>query len=272
MDCLTSKDNSLQWKSNLHILSHEEICKWKICNWKYNRPVDNTRIQSIIDYIKNTGNVEGIIYLAKYKNGHSTEYAIYDGIHRLSALKMMYKSQFDDMLGITKYNVLVDIMDYDDERIKQRFIGINSSVPVSELYTEIHQSYDNLKNIQFIAQFYKEKYSCFFTNKQNYRLPNINDNVFIGYIGEILTNENILEHIQHRTGNYTPSIDDYMNIIEDFHQSLRERPKQNKVYKWSDKNIIKIQPKQLEKCEKHDMYLFCVMNWLSEFESFLQNV
>lgn len=271
MECMTDK-TSLCSSSHLHFLSHEEICKWKIHNWKFNRPVDNTRIQSIANYIKETGKVEGIIYLAKYKNGDHTEYAIYDGIHRLTALKMIYNSQFDDMLGTTKYDVLVDIMDYNDEHIKKRFIGINSSVPVSELYTEIHHSYEHLKNVQTIVQFYKTKYPSFFTNKQNYRLPNINDNIFVGYIGTILSNKDILERIKQMTGNYTPCLDDYLNILELFHQHLRERPKQSKIYKLSSKNIIKIQPKQLEKCEKHNMYLFCVMDWLNEFESFLQNV
>ena len=266
------KDTSFYSSGHLHFLSHEEICKWKIHNWKFNRPVDNTRIQSIVNCIKETSKVEGIIYLAKYKNGNDTEYAVYDGVHRLTALKMMYNSRFDDILGMTKYNVLVDIMDYDDEQIKKRFVGINSSVPVSELYKEKHHSDDKLKKIQFIVQYYKTKYSCFFTNYQNYRLPNINDNIFLGYIGDILTNENVLERIRDITGNYTPNIDDYMKIIEDFHQHLRERPKQSKVYKWSDKKIIKIQPKQLEKCIKHDMYLFCVMDWLNEFELFLQNI
>lgn len=258
------------WKSNLHILSHNTICKWKVDNWKFNRPVSKERIENIINYIKKTGKVEGIIYLAKDKD--KEVYAVYDGVHRLTALKEIYQSQFSDMLGMTSFEVLVDIMEYNDHAIKERFVAINSSVPVAELYTDAHKDLEHIKLVQQIVQYYQMNYPSFFTDKLNYRIPNIHSNIFTQNIDKIVSCDMVAGKIRSMISRYTLEMDDYMYVIELFHQHLRERPKQSKLNRYTDRSVIRIQPTQLDKCLKHNMFLFCVSDWLTQFELFLQNV
>lgn len=258
------------WKSNLHILSHNTICKWKIDNWKFNRPVAKDRIENIISYIRKTGKVEGIIYLAKHPD--KDVYAVYDGVHRLTALQEIFRSQFSDMLGMTSFEVLVDIMEYSDDAIKERFVAINSSVPVAELYTDVHKDLEHIKLVQRIVHYYQMNYPSFFTDKLNYRVPNIHPNIFTQHIDKLVSCDMVTHKIRSMVSRYTLEMDDYMYVIELFHQRLRERPKQSKINRYTDRSVIRIQSTQHEKCIKNNMFLFCVSDWLNQFESFLQNV
>jgi len=36
-----------------------------ISNWKYNRPPDTSRVEEIMEYIQQSNNIDGIIYIAE---------------------------------------------------------------------------------------------------------------------------------------------------------------------------------------------------------------
>ncbi len=112
--------------TDLHVLymSDGTFLTKNVKSWKYNRPPDNEKITEIVKVISETNcnSIEGIIYVAHIDG----EYVCYDGNHRLEALKLLK----------TKKLVLVDIMEASAHtEIKTRFVELNKSNPVSELYT-----------------------------------------------------------------------------------------------------------------------------------------
>ena len=245
-------------ESNLHILSSDEMCKLNIKNWRHNRPVEHGRIQSIVEYIKNTGKIEGIIYLAK----DDTNYFCYDGIHRLTALNHVMN---DDR----SYSVLVDIMPYDDVKIKKRFIGINSSVPVSELYTEETNCKEHIETVQYVNEYYQKAYPTFFTHKQHYRLPNMNYTTFPNLINTLVsehTNDILLF-----TRTYNLTKETLLLFLETFHSYLKLQPKVNRKCKHTQ-SCIKLTTSQHDKCIKHDMFLFYVSDWYEEIEKYILSI
>jgi len=90
----------LSEERKLSFVNVHTISNMKIRNWKYNRPIDISRIPSIKNYILKTKRVEGIICLA-YSVDDDTFYC-YDGIHRITSIQEIIKEQlnFTDILGL----------------------------------------------------------------------------------------------------------------------------------------------------------------------------
>lgn len=141
-----------------------------VTTWKYNRPSDNMKITEIVNLIEenNRNTIEGIIYLA-YIDG---KYVCYDGNHRLEALKLLN----------TKKLVLVNIfLAKNDEQIKARFVEINKSNPVPELYTVSGgEDIEKLKKIiENVVDNICKTYSKYRSPSKNPRRPNFNKDKLI---------------------------------------------------------------------------------------------
>ena len=94
--------------------------------WKYNRPVNVSRVYEIEKTIETGTYVDNIIYIAELVNeDKSVSYVCYDGNHRREA----HRNSPDFVL----VNVLFNSS---DEEIKNRFYVLNQSNPVPELYLE----------------------------------------------------------------------------------------------------------------------------------------
>jgi len=163
----------------MKIMSTSEFMKIKVENWKYNRPIDINRLPEIIKYIEEMNRMEGIIYLAK----KDEIYYCYDGIHRYNALKEIYRKreEYGDLLGIMNTDMIVnvDIMEYNEEMIKKRFININSSIPVPEVYTEAERKLDKIYGVEEVMKYMMKHYPEFVRNTQRVMKPNVNKTEFM---------------------------------------------------------------------------------------------
>ena len=54
----------------IKIINIESLMKFNIYNWKFNRPINQSRIQPIVEYIEKHKRIEGIIYLAKHNDNY----------------------------------------------------------------------------------------------------------------------------------------------------------------------------------------------------------
>ena len=89
--------------------------------WKYNRPPDAERVAEIHAFIKQSGRVDGMMYLACIDK----KLYCYESNHRREAL-----------VGIGEVApILVDIMwDATHDHVKAEFLRLNKAVSVPELY------------------------------------------------------------------------------------------------------------------------------------------
>lgn len=250
---------------NLNLTS---LYKYKhvICNWKHNRPMDDLRIQPIMNYIEKTGRVEGIIYFAKKTINNKFTLECYDGIHRLHALFKLYEKRnaYQDILGLDNkpIMVLLDIMEFDEKMVMERFININSSLPVPEIYTEKDKNIDNIKLIEKLQRYYKDNYRVFIKNSDKTNIPHTNFTDFADKMKYILNNCSI----------ETRNFEAWKNIHEQFNDFMKHL-KIKKTYSKKDQKygVLKLTDNQRNKCEQHNMYVFAATDWEEYFIYYLEN-
>lgn len=149
-----------------------------IQNWKWNRPPDNEKIVEIMDSILKGIHVFSEIYIAKIQNN----WVCYDGNHRREALiKLMntHPQQVSHHQGYQQGQcVIVNVyIDATDDIIKQRFIQLNKTTPVPELYTNFGISNVNntlRSDIENIVSYMCKKYKPFVSTSNNPQRPNFN--------------------------------------------------------------------------------------------------
>ena len=245
----------------------------KIHNWKLNRPIDDSRLPSIKKYINKTNRVEGIIYLARTTNGI---YYCYDGIHRISSLFSMEDdiNSYPDILScpnqsINDIMILLDVMEYDEEKIKERFININSSMPVPELYVDYQRDKQIRLLIESLYDHFRTNYKDFIKVSKNSKVPNINSTDFNNKMLNVITNSNV----------QTREIDYWLKLIEDYndHMSKLEITKNMNSKNKANKNkmeifrMIRLTESQMKKCKKYNMYVFAASNWDDYLLDYIQN-
>ena len=243
----------------------------KVKNWKLNRPVDASRLPLIKNYIDEKHRVEGIIYLAKTNNG---TYYCYDGIHRISALFSMEDDihSYPDILGcpykpINNISVLIDLMDYNEEIIKERFVNINSSMPVPELYID----YQRDKYIQILIEslydHFQTNYNVFIKVSKNSNVPHTNSTDFNNKMFKVITSSNVETH----------EIEYWLSLINDFNKYMRElevannNKNKNNIIKMKDFRMIRLTESQTKKCVKYNFYVFAASNWDEYLLYFIEN-
>jgi hypothetical protein len=95
-------------------------------NWASNRTECQHKINEICETLQNGTYVHGMIYIAEVNINNQFQYVIYDGNHRLCALKKYNKST----------NVFVNLLRNcsDINALQKRFKTINHLSPVPEIY------------------------------------------------------------------------------------------------------------------------------------------
>ena len=232
---------------NLNNISH--ICKYlntkDLCNsvkrWEKNRPIDESRIPSLKQYIKET-NDAGLIYIANIIGGEN--YICYDGNNRLEALKRL--NEFE-----RPQKILVDIIEKVPEGVViERYKNINKAQPVPELYENKHLE-PLKKQIEIILEKIKKNYPKFKSESKNPRRPNYNKN--------ILTND-ITNWVQEHDLD-SINVDKFWENLENLNIMYRTEINNNgKLGKRRyTKNVI-------EKCRKYDWFIFIEKDFLKDLE------
>ena len=139
-----------------------------IKRWKHNRPPDDLKVQEIISTMKNGTYVSTpLLGYFNIKDGKIKEVHIYDGSHRLEALKQVYNT---GMLGNGSF-VIQACINPTEEQIKMKFRLINKVTPVSEIYTDMNDPQEMLKYRKFIDEFGDQFTKTYQKNKSTAKNP-----------------------------------------------------------------------------------------------------
>lgn len=245
----------------IEITNIENLMKLNISNWKYNRPVNRTRIPHIMEYIKKYRRVEGIIYLAKKDN----VYFCYDGIHRYNGIKKLIKEQqeYFNMLGthdVLQIKLVIDIMPYDEKSIQERFININSSLPVPTMYTDSDRRIDKLDITEKVFDYIHTTYSSFIKASRKTNIPNTNSTQFAEKFNSIL---DVIHHYD---------IEYWIRQFELFNTFMKSRDIKTRISKKDEMfSTIKLSSAQERKCSDYDFYCFAASNWEDYFMFYLES-
>jgi hypothetical protein len=245
----------------IKIMRMSELMEMKVENWKYNRPMDMNRLPEIIKYMEEMCRMEGIIYLAK----KDEIYYCYDGIHRYNALREVYRKreEFGDLLGImnTEIMVNVDIMEYNEEMIRKRFININSSIPVPEVYTEAERKLDKIRGLEEVMEYMMKRYSEFVRNTKRVMKPNVSKTELMDVLKRKMEEDGV-----YRSEYWIDRIEKENNRMKYMRYEIKEgkhkemNKEMNKEMK-KEENILYVTKKQYEKCFKNGMYIFMRDEW-----------
>jgi len=133
--------------------------------WKYNRPPDTERVAEIHAFVKQSGRLDGMMYLACINK----KLYCYESNHRREALA-----------GITEIApILVDIMwDATHEQVKAEFLRLNKAVSVPELYVTDEPMAD-MDSILAARKAFCEKYKPLKVTTGRPQRPNFNSDVLL---------------------------------------------------------------------------------------------
>lgn len=151
-------------------------------HWKFNRPPDNERVRLIREHIEREGIVDGVIYVAQVVEGRGICHDCFDGNHRRLAL--------EDVAADMPILVHV-IIDASHDEIVKRFIALNQSHPVPELFMEEHPEQTQImrrretimKLIELICRRWKKHLST----SRNPRPPNFSRTSLVDLFDQTLT-------------------------------------------------------------------------------------
>ena len=214
------------------------VCK----KWSRNRDPDMGRVKEIAKFHKEGGYVPMMIHLAELKD---EGIVCYDGNHRKEALNM---SNNETVICI------IDVMFRASQmEVYDAFNNINKSVQVPAMYIEEINEQNNIKEeILNLSRRYETKYKPFLSSSGRFHSPNFNRDAFTENIYDIykyLDNKVSIGEIE--------KLLDRLNI--EYANGRMGRP--HFAYK---KNAV-------EKCKKHNMWLFIDKTIPSEHIGMLLN-
>jgi len=224
------------------------LSKFKVKNWKHNRPCDLNRVDEIYKTIQINQKVDGIIYIAQQLEENEISYYCYDGNHRVSALKKLP----NDLEIPLIINILFNAT---NNSIIRNFSSLNKSCPVPTIFIKKpNEKRDKFKlTLLEVTKYLIEKYPKNVSTSRNPQKPNFNrdqimDKLYDHYvlINKFPNKEEIisrLEFINKKYHSYT--------IIKNPKDKKNITDKQKKK-----KNDNKISDKILKKCELTGCYLF----------------
>lgn len=178
--------------------------KPNIVNWFRNRAPDIDRCKEIASFIYNEKDTEHIstMFYMNYNN-KSGKMEIFDGIHRYTALNILYNANikpFDGLEAMTEqYNyghgfdarqvfenyVLVYIMVNSSEgEVSNQFMNLNKAQPVADMYMRDVEE-EKKKLIELIATSWQQKYKTHFSTNKSFRKPHTNRDTFVSLLDSI---------------------------------------------------------------------------------------
>lgn len=222
-------DNTIIFKDDsVELVFHDssELDFKKFVNWSKNRPVDPVRVQQIKEYYVNNAIslIPGIV--SCWIGSENNVYAIYDGMHRFSALKEIVSNGQKNLKILILYKKTRK-----EQEIIDDFINLNKGICVPSIYLE---DTDILKKTvcQNIAETLCKKYPTFVSPSRKPFMYNFN-------------RDNLVEFISTWNINFSKSgIQDL--IIHELLQLNQEA----KAY------VQKMGIEYPKKCKFHDFFLF----------------
>ncbi len=226
--------------------------------WEYNRPPDAIRCIEIAKYIYTSRQSFDTIIYTNFNTKKNT-LEIVDGIHRYTALKIIYDENHKQPDLLTSepnyfgengnahwlyetYILLSVRIDATEGQLRDLFISINKSIPVPQLYIYDYNA-EKVKIIEKIVLEYREKYKSHFSPNLRYNSPNINSEDF----------KNILDNIYEKYG-----LTDKKIVLSELVDDTNIYISKNMTEHLKKKN--KISEKILEKCQKSGCWLFIYKN------------
>jgi len=188
--------------------------------WKYNRPPDTDRVAEIHAFVKQSGRLDGMMYLACVNK----KLYCYESNHRREAL-----------VGITEVApILVDIMwDATHDQVKAEFLRLNKAVSVPELYVTDEPMAD-MDSILAARKAFCEKYKLLKVTTGRPQRPNFNS-------------DNLLDDFVAITKEHKISAEEMMRRLDNLNVSLSHKA-----------NDMKLSDKVRDKCVTSGLWLFTV--------------
>lgn len=226
-----------------------------ICNWKYNRPPDNVRVAKLAEYIiYNRPQLDTMIY-CNY-NSIANKYEIFDGIHRISALKYIVEQHARDIHDIINESIYSSSIDWLMERtilfnirvdsnegtIMEIFMSLNKSIPVPELYIE-NPSETKRICVEKTVETYQQMYKSHFSASTKVQRPNTNRELFTNFVSQIY--DFIMPSCENEL---LQQLDDINNDVRMQVLEMETNAKKMKKYK--------ITAGMITKCKTTNCYLF----------------
>jgi hypothetical protein len=153
--------------------------------WKYNRILNNDKIQAISNTIKDKLILDTVLHFFYINNNGKEHLICFDGNHRREALILLYKTK-DINIKVCCYIYKCQSDNIDSEIIK-KFNIINQMTPIPDIYLDIlnnlndNNSHDFIKKkdiIENVFSIYKQKYKIFYSINSKCRRPNFNETTF----------------------------------------------------------------------------------------------
>jgi hypothetical protein len=212
-----------------------------INNWRKNRPPDESRINEIISYIKDTGYCDGEVLVAVIPTFGCV---CYDGNHRLEAAKRIFPKN-----GLR----LRIVLNATEKFIENEFKRINKGVSVPELYYSTEETSLYLKEVlnDFINNILIQdsRLKNHISSSGHPKRPNFNKDVLLQHLGEY-----ILEYFKNNIGVIKEVIT--TGILMSWFNEMNEHSK----YLIENNGES---DKMIEKCNKSGWYLF-YYNWRND--------
>ena len=195
-----------------------------IQNWKFNRPPDSIRVNEIaLSIFQRKLTFDTMIYIDY--NSDNNQYNVIDGIHRITALRKIYRenSKSPDFLTgefgsngdaewlYNSYIIISIRFNNTDGELIDLFHSLNKCVPVPDLYINSRDE-DKTKIIETLVKIWVRKYKAHFSPNQKPNRPNINRDTFIDILSEIYDKYNFDSNSQKEFNELIENTNSYISI------------------------------------------------------------
>ena len=223
----------------------------KFVNWECNREPDEEKVKEIIQSIKQQIHTPQVIFAFLPEN--SRKYIIWDGGHRMKAMKCMYQSgDREELEKYMKGRFMVSIVKTgDEEYIKKRFTDVNKSTPLPRLYKEPNKDLFTKGYIHMMKNFekqFRQKYKCHKTSNKP-QLPNYNSSAVCDNV------DIMIRECQQDLSKVTEQL--LLQIFHEINCEFKQFVLENPTYVSAHKK---------SQADKFDCYIF-FFNWEQKFKS-----
>jgi hypothetical protein len=172
---------------------HDLIQGNHITNWVHNRPPDQERCEDIAKYIDASKKpVDTMMYVCL--NHKKQKYDMIDGIHRYTALSILFEqskhvdlitSEYGDLSQLMNSMILLNVrMNATEGEKTDLFLSLNKSNPVSELYLRNPEK-EKKECVEGIVKSWQTEYKSHFSSTNKPNRPNTNRDRFMDILSEV---------------------------------------------------------------------------------------
>lgn len=162
----------------------KDLLNAKIKNWHGNRPPDKLRCNDIALWISNNNPKINTAFYMIYNNP-KRRFEIFDGIHRLTALRQLKDDDTTSYSKIEGQEVIVYMyFNTTEGQVIDLFTSLNKCISVPELYSS-NQKEEKRNIIETICKEWQKKYKGAFSTSGNPNLGKMNRDTFIDLLDKL---------------------------------------------------------------------------------------